>query len=495
MSGHTLKYFMWPWQHFFQHLAADNARRLLKPLDPQLDCGAFIVGFLAEEAEDAYAICVSPDHCPFQPVVFEGVPELMERLAKDDPGFKIRYTAPTAPDLGERMARDRGLQGAVEQTLAGIDPTSRFFASPPTLVQGYHGLVVVRVDRERFDSHYRLTRDFVGKGAIRYPVGRSLIETTIQSYLEALVEKLRQPDPGKDIRLIRDYPTIYRAAADKLMRGPAWAGGDLIGLPDIYEVCNTISLQNYEGQEGAGRLAFARKDHPNIRIALALRTPVQIYDYGAVRKLLEMCSGRLCLFCDSLAVYGLGTVENYDPRGEDLFVVRFIKRFTWELSHAGNVMMHCREGKPHLRPPGPSAAPIREALQRVFKGVEVERLVGLAETVAEQEHGAMLVITPSAATEATRLANQATVLEPTPLTPELVPLVTAIDGAVLIDLEGTCHAIGVILDGPAHDKCTSGRGARYNSAVRYAYQEGKTDRVVLVKSADGMVNVLPEPST
>jgi hypothetical protein len=266
------------------------------------------------------------------------------------------------------MARNRGLQGAVEQILAGIDQNSRFSASPPTLVEGYYVLVVVRVDRERFDSHYRLTKNFVERGALRYPVGRSLIETTIQSYLEALVEKLRQPDPGRDIPLIRDYSAISRAAADRLMRGPAWAGGDLMGLGDIYDVCNTISLQNYEGEEGAGRLVFTRQDHPNIKIDLKLRTPVAIRDYGAIRKLLQMGSGRLCLFCDSLSVYGLGTVDDYDPAAEDLFVIRFIKRFTWELSHGNNVMMHCREGRPLLLPPGPPAAPIAETLHRIFKG-------------------------------------------------------------------------------------------------------------------------------
>lgn len=265
-----------------------------------------------------------------------------------------------------------------------------------------------------------------------------------------------------------------------------------MGLGDIYEVCNTISLQNYEGKEGAGQIVFAREDHPNIKVNLRLRAPVAIHNYGAVRKLLQIGSGRLCLFCDSRSVYGLGTVVEYDPAGEDLFVIKFIKRFTWELSHAGNVMMHCREGRPQLVPPGPPAASIAEILHRIFKDARIDHLVVLAETVAAQQHGAMLVITPSAAKEAGRLAKQATVVEPFPLTPELIPLVTSIDGAVLIDLDGTCHAIGVIVDGLAHDKCTSGRGARYNSGVRYAYQEGKTDRVVLVKSEDGMVDILPE---
>jgi hypothetical protein len=32
----TLRYFMWPWQHMFQPLAANNAQRLLDPIDPGL---------------------------------------------------------------------------------------------------------------------------------------------------------------------------------------------------------------------------------------------------------------------------------------------------------------------------------------------------------------------------------------------------------------------------------------------------------------------------
>jgi DNA integrity scanning protein DisA with diadenylate cyclase activity len=89
-------------------------------------------------------------------------------------------------------------------------------------------------------------------------------------------------------------------------------------------------------------------------------------------------------------------------------------------------------------------------------------------------------------------AKQATVVEPFALTRHLIDLVTRIDGAVLIDLEGTCHAVGVILDGQASDICDPARGARYNSGVRYAYHQA--DRVVLVKSEDGRLNVLPGPT-
>jgi hypothetical protein len=101
----------------------------------------------------------------------------------------------------------------------------------------------------------------------------------------------------------------------------------------------------------------------------------------------------------------------------------------------------------------------------------------------------MLVISSSAAHEAARLAHQCTRVRPFRPSPATVALVTSIDGAVLVDLDGLCHAIGVILDGVASPRCTPARGARFNSAVRYAY--GRDDCMVVVKSEDGMVDLLP----
>ena len=51
--------------------------------------------------------------------------------------------------------------------------------------------------------------------------------------------------------------------------------------------------------------------------------------------------------------------------------------------------------------------------------------------------------------------------------------VTSIDGALFMDLEGWCYAIGVILDGRASVKGDRGRGSRYNSMVTYVNQINK----------------------
>ncbi len=179
---YTLRYFMWRWQDMFQPLAANNARRLLDPIDPHLKPDVFLVGFRVEDdAEGNEPICVSPEDCRFRPKLFERISERTEQLASEDPRSRMRCSAPSDPELYEKMALRAGWRHAVEQILAEQDAGSVFFASEPTPVNGYAVLVVVQLDRARFDSHYRLTRDFVQKVQLRYPVGRSLIETTVES--------------------------------------------------------------------------------------------------------------------------------------------------------------------------------------------------------------------------------------------------------------------------------------------------------------------------
>ena len=68
---------------------------------------------------------------------------------------------------------------------------------------------------------------------------------------------------------------------------------------------------------------------------------------------------------------------------------------------------------------------------------------------------------------------------------------TRIDGAVLLDHEGLCHAVGVILDGKATDRGSPARGARFNSALRYVLEEGERASIAVVLSEDGNVDLLP----
>jgi hypothetical protein len=64
------------------------------------------------------------------------------------------------------------------------------------------------------------------------------------------------------------------------------------------------------------------------------------------------------------------------------------------------------------------------------------------------------------------------------------------DGGVLVDEQGYCHAIGVILDGRACGGENPARGSRFNNAVRYLESPAPL-AVVVVYSADGGIDILP----
>jgi hypothetical protein len=68
---------------------------------------------------------------------------------------------------------------------------------------------------------------------------------------------------------------------------------------------------------------------------------------------------------------------------------------------------------------------------------------------------------------------------------------TAIDGAILLEPDGTAVAIGVILDGTAAEAGDPSRGARFNSALRYLSSTSHPTLIILV-SEDGMINLLPD---
>jgi len=135
-----------------------------------------------------------------------------------------------------------------------------------------------------------------------------------------------------------------------------------------------------------------------------------------------------------------------------------------------------------------------DTLRRRFTGIatqDVNTIVQLVSTAAQQKHGTMVVVSAEPAIEAKRLQSQGMPIDPMQLDEESLRAVTNIDGAVLIGVDGKCHAIGVILDGRATPKGSPGRGARYNSAVRYV-RDREAPTVAVVISEDGTIDVLPQ---
>ena len=70
---------------------------------------------------------------------------------------------------------------------------------------------------------------------------------------------------------------------------------------------------------------------------------------------------------------------------------------------------------------------------------------------------------------------------------EFLKGLTSLDGALLVDKTGKCHAFGVILDGTAVKQGNPAKGARHNSTLTYI--EAKAGRGAVVVSEDKTVQI------
>lgn len=105
-----------------------------------------------------------------------------------------------------------------------------------------------------------------------------------------------------------------------------------------------------------------------------------------------------------------------------------------------------------------------------------DKFLDLYRKLVDQKHGTMVVICENAKQEAERLcnANRGIRIEPkdcSTLSKDKILQISKIDGAMLIDPNCICYALGVILDGFVEPtfKGDPGRGARYNSAKLYIH--------------------------
>jgi len=71
--------------------------------------------------------------------------------------------------------------------------------------------------------------------------------------------------------------------------------------------------------------------------------------------------------------------------------------------------------------------------------------------------------------------------------------ITAIDGAIMADMDCECLGVGAILDGKSLIPGDAGRGARYNSVANYVNvidKEARNSCFAVVISEDGMINIV-----
>lgn len=479
-----LEYFMWEWQHTFQIFAKGRAEDVFDTLDKKLKPNVFILGILVEERNNRHPVCIQPEGGGYSLDLFSKVKERADELAKVDP-----YKNVLSAERLQKKSYGNAMQEVLDEEDKNHDLTS--YCCSPILIEGFMVSVVLQLNKKVLESHYSLKKNLHNN---RYTIATSLIDAVIYDYLIASNKALRDVNPGEEFGAFgKEKEEIIRSAGIFLMYTPAFAGGALEGLHQLFNYCNRISSIRYEGQEGIGEMIVTKRQHPNLDIILHLDEDIPMSDHRKVRKILQMSSRDTKLLSDSGFIFGLGKIKGkYDAKSEDLFLIKFTKYLTWELLHDNNRMMQVEYGEPRLPKMKLDKTVFIKAVKEKFKGIEAGLIDGLwsfVDNASKQKHGTMVVISSSAKEEAKRLENQCIKIKPTMLEPEIIQKVTAIDGAVLIEPNTRCHAIGVILDGLASKKGDSSRGSRYNSAIKYV-ESSKYPCIAVVISQDGMIDIV-----
>jgi len=481
---------MWEHQSLFRVSAQLFAEGVFNLLDRSLRPEVFLLGLAsAKEGDEPNAVVLEPTSVRYNPDDFAEIKNRAAALEADaGPRDIVYHLHPNDHDRYEKQRWYELVCRATETTLNELSysrvENRRSFCSVPVNLQGYLVTVVLQLAADCYEGYYTLPKSSSTRPG-------NLPHAAVLEFLHDCTRALREADTADNDQpmLDRDYNELLRSAGRRLMLGVS--PGTTHGL---YDACNGVAALRHEGDEGIGTLLVSRRLHPAIMPVLTLEAPVPLRDHRSIRKLLELSEGHTALISDASHVFGLGQlVPESDTQFEHLVTVHFTNHYSWEVSHAHNVLMRVVSNTPRL-PQGQVAADNFARVARiVFPSLNldsIDYLWDLAQSATSQPTGTILVITTGAAQEAQRLSRQCFRVVPRIMTPSVLRLVTNIDGAVLIEPNGMCHAIGAILDGLATDKGDSSRGARFNSALRYA-QSSKYPVLAVVVSEDGWIDLLP----
>lgn len=482
----TIEQFMWGYQHMFRTLVESGAAHALDVVGAPMDVRVLLVGFRVAEGP-RHDICIEPEHGPLTQADLSRVADRAVEIFADDPERQIISSVAQVHDLRMRAvtlkARSEALREAISASSAF--PNSEVFTSLSAPIGGYEVHTCLVVDAGRIGG----LAAFEHAVEDRLYVGRSLVHEVIAECLRRADLALYLPDPGAGLNVL-DAPSlgVVRSAAARFLDGCVMRTG---GMPtDLLEVMESITSLEYERSSARGRVVIVGQSE-GVELRSVLARAVALRDVRAVRKLLEVSDEHVALLTDGSRVFALGDIDTLVEDAPPAFEIVVPSHATFELRHRGAALMRVTYGRPRLPRPLLDRKRFDDIITRVLGVFDTSTLWMIVQAAAGAGHGTIILISDSASAEAARLSGQATLLEPRLLQEDDVIRFSRIDGATLIDVDGRCHAIGVILDGEATGVGDPSRGSRYNSSIRYqASKRGKA--VAIVISDDGFVDVVPD---
>ncbi len=369
--------------------------------------------------------------------------------------------------------------------------------SPSWQVNGWIVAVVATYGRFNYEKYPHLDISILRDHG-RWP---SLHYTVVDTVLHRFAEELQKKDAGRRFKYESDSAReLVRVAGAIFLQTHALFNKDFSlqelmsrGIGDFFEVCNAIAGMRYESREGFNSMVIAKPGHLAAGIVIELQEPFPVTEIRRVRKFLEMCQGELSLLTDSKQVWGWAKYDEklHLTHTADVLTVRFVGQSHWRLLHRSEALMEVVYGEPKLPRPPADPADVKAKIEAKFTNLSAgaaDGLIDLVKHAMKAEHGTMLIVSENAAAEAARLTKSTKGIKPFTPAEATIVAASAIDGGILVDLEGKCHGIGIILDGEAGDGENPARGARYNSAIRYLRRHPES--LIAVVSEDKTVDIV-----
>jgi len=496
MAGRPIDLFMWAYQDSYRVSIQMLAQDVLAELGAEANATAFVVGVRTPESKNHNPVCIEPEDDKWSLSIFNDLLESVELAYKNhhlqDMFFDDRASMRDKPE----WMRQGAVSSEIAKALRAFDAVNdvRSFCGDARRIDEYYVTPVIQVASSIFSKFPPLapnpnTSDRRGYGY------RGLVEAAMYAVLHEATEKLHTPEPGRFVhKSMRSAEEVVRIAAQGLLHTPGLSIERRYIHTNLFDTFNLVSSLMYEGAEGIGHLILVDPENEAVDFQIQFLDPVPFRESRWVRKVLQMSSTGVGIIADSQRIYGLGRLKDaHDPNVQDAFIIEFLDHYQWELRCGKHVLLRSQYGAPTLPQEPFDKSAFLANYARLFPKSSSEDSLHLWRLLHEQlllNHGSMIVVAEDAASEAQRLSKQGTKILPVTLSETLLRSVSGIDGTILLDPQGVCHAIGVILDGEANEECTPSRGSRYNSGVRYVCSASQR-RLAIVVSDDHTVDLFP----
>lgn len=496
IMSYSINMWMFSYQRSMRLSLEYRVEETLKALQLEVLPRALLVGIKAPGTDARHPVCIEPEDGEWSVDLFTHALEQVEQTFRDHPSQNLFYGDDASMRDKPENIRRASVREVVEKNLSSIDQdlSRRSFFGQAVRVNDYYVVPVVQVPEWLFLRFPPLKQEATDDS--RKPRGTpSFIHACIYEVLKDVYTELRLPDPGRfSATSLRPSVDIVRSAAEWFMHTPIYMVSQQWDPANLFNNLNYVSSLLYEGVKGVGNLVLTDSENPQLKYLVRFQKPIPFKAGRWARKVLQMASSEVSLITDGKMIFGLGTHnESEGSDGHDTFIVEFLDHYHWQIRHHGNALLQCEFGVAKLPQEIIGRERFMDNFARVFPmsnqaaGEDLWRVFSSAVNLG---HGSMIVVATDAQSEAERLSSQGTQILPAKLTVELFERVSGIDGTVLVDQFGICHAVGVILDGLANDQCTPSRGSRYNSAVRYIVGSAEA-RMAIVVSDDKMVDLTP----